>query len=115
MRLFHIGLANDPQARTMVDDHRAAIVAMMAQRFPYLDLMPGGSPRRHAQAVLMLARIDHFASAAAEEQPRIAQKAGLDIGSDEIAQLLSSRLPPQRDYGRTRTRPHQFTPKQNEQ
>src|SRR3546814_18268405 len=91
MRLFHIGLANDPQARTMVDDHRAAIVAMMAQRFPYLDLMPGGSPRRHAQAVLMLARIDHFASAAAEEQPLIDLEAGLAIVSAEIAQLLGER------------------------
>src|SRR3546814_19683578 len=31
MRLFHIGLANDPQARTMVDDTRAAIVAVRSE------------------------------------------------------------------------------------
>lgn len=88
MRLFHVGLANDAQARTLVDDHRDGIIAMMAARFPHLRLEAGGDAQNHARMILLLARIDHFASAAAEEQPRFDIAAGLEIVSEEIVSLL---------------------------
>ncbi|EQA96601.1 AcrR family transcriptional regulator [Sphingobium wenxiniae] len=89
MRLFHVGLANDPQARGLVDDHRDAIVDMLAARFPHLGLGPDRDPRAHAHIVLLLARIDHLASAAVEEEPRIDLNAGLDIVAEEMALLLA--------------------------
>ncbi len=89
MRLFHVGLANDPAARTLVDDHRDRIAGFLAERFPALDQNNG---RWRAQLILTLARVDHLASAAAEARPRFDVDAGLEIVANELTAVLDGQL-----------------------
>lgn len=88
MRLFHVGLANDPAARTLIDNHRDRIAAFLAERFDALDLADAHS---HARLILVLARVDHLASAAAEKAPRFDVEAGLGLVADELAAVLSGQ------------------------
>lgn len=85
MRLFHVGLANNPAARTLIDDHRDRLADRLAKHFD-----PAGRCGR-ARLLLMLARIDHLASAAAEEEPRFPINDGLALVAAEMTEILSSR------------------------
>jgi len=88
MPLFHLGLASDADARRMLEDHRAALSATLAERFPALADMDA---RGRVRLALTLARIDQFASAAAEDAPRIDVDAGLDLVAEELAALLDDQ------------------------
>lgn len=92
MPLFHLGLANDPEARRLLAEHRAALSATLAERFPALR---GLDARGRARLALTLARVDHFASIAAEAEaegePRIDVEAGLDLVAEELAALLADQ------------------------
>ncbi|CAN5218735.1 hypothetical protein BH10PSE13_BH10PSE13_10800 [soil metagenome] len=85
MRLAHTGVAITDAARTLLHDHHEALAAMMAARFPALI---DGTERSRVRLMLMLARLDHFADAAAEEPPRLDPAAGIDLVSRELIALV---------------------------
>jgi len=88
MPLFHLGLASDADARALLKEHRALLSATLAERFPALvDLDAHG----RARLALTLARIDQFASAAAENDASFEVEAGLDLVSGELAALLNDQ------------------------
>lgn len=89
MPLFHLGLASDEAARNMLDAHRDTLATMLGARFPALG---DGDARTGARLVLTIARIDQFASAAAEDTPRIDVDTGLDLVAEELADLLDDQL-----------------------
>lgn len=89
LRLFSVGLANDDAARTLVDDHRDAIVRTLGARYPALDAAPGSAA--HARALFVIARVDHFAAGAVEQAPRFDVEAGYALVASEVAALLSGR------------------------
>lgn len=88
MRLFHVGLANDVAARGMIDEHRDAVAGMLAARYPTLGL---ADPAMRARIILTLARVDHLASAAAEDAPPFDVGLGLDLVAEELFRLLSGQ------------------------
>lgn len=90
LRLFSIGLANDEASRTLIDDHRDAIIGTLATRYPALDAAPG-SPV-HTTALFVIARVDHFAAAAVETEPRFDVETGFALVAREVAALLAGQL-----------------------
>jgi AcrR family transcriptional regulator len=92
MRLFRVGLANEQESRALIDDHHEAIIAMLAEHFESLRAEGTNGAYRHAYAMLVLMRVDHFAGAAAGEQPRIDMTAGLDIVCNELLCLLQPKM-----------------------
>jgi AcrR family transcriptional regulator len=89
VRLFHVGLANDPSARRMIDDHRDAIVDMFADAFSRLDR---DDPQTRTRIILTLARVDYVASVAAEDEPRLDVGVAFDLVAAELAALFSSSI-----------------------
>lgn len=85
MRLVHIGIATTEAARALIHDHHEALVVMMAARFPAIDT----TPHSRLRLMLMLARVDHFASAAAEVPPRLDPVTGLELVSRELVDLIT--------------------------
>ena len=88
MPLFHLGLATDPAARRLLEDHRAALSATLAERFPALRKLDAHG---RARLALTLARIDHFASTIAQDEPGFDADAGLDLVAEELAKLLDDQ------------------------
>ncbi|MDE1145151.1 MAG: helix-turn-helix domain containing protein [Azospirillaceae bacterium] len=89
MRLFHIGLASSGEARELVDDHREAVIDILAESFSALARTGENARHRHARAILALARVDHVASALAEDEPRIDADASLDLVAEELVSVLT--------------------------
>ena len=90
LRLFSVGLANDEAARSLIDDHRDAIVTMLGTRYPALDAAPRS--QAHTMALFMIARVDHFAAGAVEQQPRFDVETGYALVAREVAALLGGQL-----------------------
>lgn len=90
LRLFSVGLANDEAARSLIDDHRDAIVSMLATHYPALDAAPGSVA--HTMALFVIARVDHFAAGAVEQQPRFDVETGYALAAREVAALLAGQL-----------------------
>jgi AcrR family transcriptional regulator len=88
MPLFHLGLASDADARALLREHRALVSTTLAERFPALATFDA---RDRARLALTLARIDQFASTAAEDDAAIDVEAGLDLVSEELAALLDDQ------------------------
>lgn len=88
MPLFHLGLASDADARALLHEHRALLAATLAERFPGLANLDA---RGRTLLALTLARVDQFASAAAEDEPAIDVEAGLDLVAQELAALLKDQ------------------------
>jgi len=86
LRLFSVGLATHNEVRTLIDEHRNAIIASLGETFPALSRTRGA---RHARAVLVLARIDHVAGAAAEEHAPFDIETGMNLAAEELSSLLS--------------------------
>lgn len=89
LRLFHIGLANEEAARSLVDDHRDAVITILAARYPCLDV-PAGSAI-HTAALFMIARVDHFAAGAVEQPPRFDVETGYALVAREVTALLTGQ------------------------
>lgn len=90
LRLFSVGLANDDAARMLVDDHRDAIITMLGARYPALAVPPGSAA--HTTALFVIARVDHCAAGAVEQQPRFDVETGFGLVAREMAALLSGQL-----------------------
>jgi len=88
MPLFHLSLASDEAARNLLAAHRSVLAEMLRRRFSAL---ANGDAHTEARLALVLARVDHFASAAAEDMPPIDVEAGLDIVAEELADLLGDQ------------------------
>lgn len=86
MRLVHVGIATSEEARAKIHEHHSAVAAMMSERFP---AATDGTPRGHVRLMLMIARIDHLASAAAETPPRLDPEAGIELVASELVDLVS--------------------------
>ena len=80
--------ASDADARALLREHRALLSTALAERFPALATFDA---RDRVLLALTLARIDQFASAAAEDEAAIDVEAGLDLVSEELAALLDDQ------------------------
>ena len=96
MRIVRIGIATTDEARAMIHDHHLSLVAMLAARFSG---MPQDGPADQARLLLMIARIDFFAGAAAESPSQIDLEAGLSLVGQEIMGLIEG------GKGHSRNRP----------
>lgn len=89
IRLMHIGIATTEEARKLIHEHHLAIADMLAASFPSLD---DGTARGRTRLMLMISRIDDFASAAAAIPPRINPEAGLELVSRELVALIEEAV-----------------------
>lgn len=87
-RLVHAGIATTSNARMMVHEHHVALSEMLAARF---DGITDGSERGRARLLLLLARVDYFAGAAADVPPRMALDDGMDLVAREIIDFIEGR------------------------
>jgi AcrR family transcriptional regulator len=86
MRLVHIGIATTGEARTQINEHHLTLAKHITERFAGAS---DGTAKGHARLMLMIARIDYFAGAAAEASPHIDVEAGLELVGRELVDLLS--------------------------
>jgi AcrR family transcriptional regulator len=84
-RLMHVGMATTDDARGLIHAHHVEIARMLAARFPRIS---DGTVPAQTRLMLMIGRIDEFASAAAATPPRLDPEAGLDFVSRELMALI---------------------------
>ena len=88
-RLMHVGIAATDEARALIHGHHLALADGLAARFPALD---DGTVRGWTRLMLMIGRIDDFASAAAAMPPRIDPEAGLELVSVELMAMIAPMI-----------------------
>ena len=90
LALFYV-TAGDSDVRALIDAYQDRVVEILGARFPAFDINVGPDRvRRRTAALLAIARVDGFASAAAQVAPHIDVEAGLDLMSEDLAGLLAS-------------------------
>jgi AcrR family transcriptional regulator len=88
LRLVHVGLATTDAAQGMIHDHHLALADMLSERFPDIS---DGTARGRTRLLLMIGRIDNFASAAAATPPRLDPEAGVALIGGEFIALIEGR------------------------
>ncbi|HUD90093.1 helix-turn-helix domain-containing protein [Sphingobium sp.] len=88
-RLMHVGIAATDEARTLIHGHHLALADRLVARFPALH---DETVRSRTRLMLMIGRIDDFASAAAAKPPRIDPEAGLELVSEELMAMIAPMI-----------------------
>lgn len=90
LRLFHIAGVADDAVRTLIDDYREQVAAVLGERFPAFAVQPATpeAARHYAAAIMTIARVDQFAEVAARPDARVAAAAIIDLLTEELMALL---------------------------
>lgn len=86
MPLFQLGLATDPSARRLLDEHRNCIAEALSEHFP---AESRADVRARTRLILAVARVDQVASAAAADEPHIDIDVAMDLAAEELAAVLN--------------------------